>query len=96
MTALSNDDVQKALSGLAGWSHDNDMITKTYEFDNYLDGVAFAGAVGTIAQGHGHHPDMMITWRKVQVSFTTHDEGSKVTEKDINAAKAIEALGFPA
>jgi 4a-hydroxytetrahydrobiopterin dehydratase len=94
--ALSSEAVQSALSGLSGWKHDDDMITKTYEFDSYLAGAAFAAAVATIAEGRDHHPDMLVTWRKVKVSFTTHDAGSKVTQKDVDAAQAVEALGYPA
>jgi pterin-4a-carbinolamine dehydratase len=29
------------------------------------------------------------------VSFTTHDAGSKITQKDVDIAKAINALGYP-
>ena len=93
--ALSTESVQEALSELNGWEHDDNMITKTYEFDSYLAGVAFAAAVGTVAEGRDHHPDMLVTWRKVKVSFTTHDAGSKVTQKDVDAAQAVEALGYP-
>lgn len=93
--ALSTDAVQQALATLPGWAAENDMLTKSFQFDSYLAGVAFAAAVGTVAEGHDHHPDMMIGWRKVTVSFTTHDAGSKITQKDIDAATAIEGLGYP-
>lgn len=93
--ALSQSELGESLKSLPGWSLDGDMITKTYKFNNYLSGVAFAGAVGTLAEAHTHHPDMMIGWRKVTVSFTTHDAGSKITQKDIDIARAIEALGYP-
>jgi 4a-hydroxytetrahydrobiopterin dehydratase len=94
--ALSQDAVRDALSGLRGWEHNDDMLSKTYEFDSYLAGVAFAAAVATVAEGRDHHPDMLVTWRKVKVSFTTHDAGSKVTQKDVDAARAVESLGYPA
>ncbi|MFW5691790.1 MAG: 4a-hydroxytetrahydrobiopterin dehydratase [Chloroflexota bacterium] len=94
-TPLSTDEIKNALNGLSGWQHENDMLTKTYEFDHYLAGVAFASATGTICQGMGHHPDMAIGYKKVTVSFTTHDAGSKVTQMDIDAAKALESIGYP-
>lgn len=93
--ALTNDQVTAALSDLPGWEHAGDMIHKTFQFDSYVGGLAFATAAGTICEGMDHHPDMLITWRKVKVSFTTHDAGSKVTQKDINAAAALEAIGYP-
>ena len=92
---LSERELTQALQGLAGWTLENDMITKTFEFERYLDGLAFASAVGTLAEAQNHHPDMLILWRKVKISFTTHDAGSKVTQNDITIAQSIENLGYP-
>src|SRR5436189_126879 len=91
---LSDEAVAKALKTLHGWSHKNDTIEKTYSFDGYLAGLAFATTVGTIAQGFDHHPDILIKWRKVTVTFSTHDAGNKVTTTDIKVAEAIEALPY--
>ena len=92
--ALTNEAVAKALKSLHGWSHKNDTIEKTYSFASYLDGLAFATTVGTIAQGFDHHPDIVIKWRKVTITFSTHDAGNKVTATDIKVAEAIEALPY--
>lgn len=94
-TALSQTDLNQALVSLAGWELDGDMITKTYQLPSYMAGLAFSSAVGTLCEARDHHPDLFIGWKKVTVSFTTHDAGSKVTQKDIDAAKAIEAIGYP-
>jgi len=94
-TAFNEAEIIEGLEKLDGWERDGDMLTKTFEFDTYLAGVAFASTVGVISEGMSHHPDMEITWRKVKVSYTTHDAGSKLTEKDFNAAQAIEAVGYP-
>lgn len=94
-TALSDAEIIERLSELEGWERDDDMLTKTFEFDSYLAGVAFASTVGVISEGLNHHPDMTILWRKVTVAYTTHDAGSKLTEKDFAAATAIEAVGYP-
>ncbi len=63
--------------------------------DSCVPVLAFAAAVGVTAEGLNHHPDLAIGWRKVTVSFTTHDAGNKLTEKDFAAAAAIDALGYP-
>ncbi len=93
--ALNDAQIVEALAALSGWERAEDKLTKTYEFDAYLAGVAFAAAVGTVCEGLDHHPDLFIGWRKVTVSFTTHDAGSKITQKDVDAAQAVEALGYP-
>jgi 4a-hydroxytetrahydrobiopterin dehydratase len=56
--------------------------------------LAFASAVGVVAEGLDHHPDILIGWRKVTVSFSTHSAGNKITSLDMEAAAAIEALPY--
>lgn len=93
--ALSDTDITQALADLSGWSREGDALTKTYSFASYLAGVAFASAVGVVSEGMDHHPDLDIRWRKVTVRFSTHDAGNKITQKDVDAAAAVEALGYP-
>lgn len=93
--ALSEAEITAGLDDLDGWSRDGDTLVKEFRFGDYLAGLAFASAVGVIAEGLDHHPDLSIGWRRVNVSFTTHDAGSKLTAKDFAAAKAIDALGYP-
>jgi 4a-hydroxytetrahydrobiopterin dehydratase len=92
--ALSDADISKHLGQLPGWERDGDKITKLFKLDTYLAGLAFASAVGTIAEGLDHHPDLLIGWRKVTVTFSTHSAGNKITSNDVEAAAAIEALPY--
>src|ERR1044071_9915483 len=94
-SALSDRQVTERLSKLSGWGREGGTISKTFKLDTYMAGLAFASAIGTVCEARNHHPDMFIGWRKVTVSFTTHDAGSQLTEKDFEAAEAIDALGYP-
>jgi len=94
-TPLTEAEIAERLAKLPGWTHEGDQITRTFKLPSYAAGLAFACAVGTIADGFNHHPDMLITWRKVRVSFTTHDAGHKLSYKDFDAAEAIQALKYP-
>ncbi len=93
--ALSDAQINDGLAKLNGWARVGDELTKEFRFDNYLAGLAFATSVGVIAEGLDHHPDLRIGWRRVNVSFTTHDAGNKLTAKDFAAAAAIDALNYP-
>jgi 4a-hydroxytetrahydrobiopterin dehydratase len=93
--ALNEAEIIERLQNLEGWERDGDHIKKTFKLDSYLAGLALATAIGTICEGLNHHPDMVIGWRKVEVSFTTHDVGNKLSAKDFEAAEKIEALGYP-
>jgi 4a-hydroxytetrahydrobiopterin dehydratase len=94
-TPLTEAEISERLVKLAGWEVDGSKITKIFKFDKYLEGTAFASAIGVICEGLNHHPDLYIGYKKVQVSFTTHDAGNQLSEKDFIAAAAIEAFGFP-
>ena len=93
--ALNDAQIIEQLEKLDDWERDGDRISKTFKFDTYLAGLAFASTVGTIAEGFDHHPDMAIGYRKVTVSFTTHDAGDKLSQKDFDVAAAIDALPYP-
>ncbi len=93
--AFSEAEISAGLAELKGWSREGDTLVKEFRFDNYLAGLAFASGVGVIAEGLDHHPDLSIGWRRVHVSFTTHDAGNKLSAKDFAAAAAIDALGYP-
>ncbi len=93
--ALSEAEIGAGLLELNGWQRADATLVKTFQFESYLAGIAFAASVGVIAEGLNHHPDLRIGWRRVTVSFTTHDAGNTLTARDFAAAKAIEALGYP-
>jgi 4a-hydroxytetrahydrobiopterin dehydratase len=94
-TTLTDTEVTERLSKLSGWTRQDGTISKTFKLDSYMAGLAFASAIGTVCEARDHHPDMMIGWRKVTVSFTTHDAGNQLTASDFDAAEAIDALGYP-
>lgn len=94
-TPLTEAQIAERLSTLNRWTVENNVLSKHYQMETYLAGVAFAAAVGTVCEGLDHHPDIHIGWRKVTVSFTTHDAGNALTEFDFKAAQAVDALGYP-
>lgn len=93
--ALTDAAVIQALESLPGWERDGDRIVKTFKLSSYAAGLAFASAVGIVCDALDHHPDLYIGYKKVEIRFTTHDAGSKISQKDIDAARRIEALGYP-
>jgi 4a-hydroxytetrahydrobiopterin dehydratase len=93
--ALNDSEIEAALSGMSDWEREGNALVRTYKFETYLAGVAFASAAGVVCEGLDHHPDMLIGWKKVSLRFTTHDAGHKISAKDIAAAKAVDALGYP-
>ena len=88
---LSEAEVAVALADLGGWRSSGAEIEKTFEFPTYKDGLVFACAVGYLADGMDHHPDLTVGYRRVKVALSTHDAGG-ITEFDVRLAKKVETL----
>ncbi len=88
---LSPDVIADHLRRLPGWRVDDRSIRKTFTFDGFPAAVAFVERLVAPAEAADHHPDIAIHYRKVEVSFTTHDAGG-LTVKDMAGAAAVEAL----
>lgn len=91
MPKFSESELAKALTGLPGWGVKDGQLSKTYEFSDYARGLVFASACGHLAETRDHHPDLVITWCKVEVRLSTHSEGG-ITEKDTELAEAFDRL----
>jgi 4a-hydroxytetrahydrobiopterin dehydratase len=84
---LDDEEIQAELP--AEWERDGDEIVRVYEFDDYLDGVAFATQVGEVAEEEWHHPTIEIRYGEVEVRLTSHEEGG-ITDKDIRLAELFD------
>lgn len=86
---LSDLEIQRALGGLSGWTRRGDLLTKTFTFPTFADGIAFVDRIAKIADARQHHPDIDIRYTKIMLCLSTHDAGG-ITEKDLELAAAIE------
>ncbi len=90
-TPLTDDALREALAALPRWEGDGRSIRATYHFSTYEAGVAFAMQCALVAQRMDHHPELLIGWQHVTVTFTTHDAGG-VTARDLDGARAVDAI----
>lgn len=76
----------------SSWTEENNLLTKTFEFKNFVDAFAFMTKVAMEAEKMGHHPNWSNVYNTVTISLNTHDAGGVVTEKDHALAKKIDKL----
>ncbi len=48
--------------------------------------------IGLEAEKQVHHPELFNVYNTVKISLSTHDADDKVTQKDVDLAKAIESV----
>ena len=86
----------RELAGLikyaTGWSAVNEHhLTKTFTFPDFKRALAFTNKVGALAEEEGHHPDIFLTWGKVEVSTYTHKIDG-ISQNDFILAARINKL----
>lgn len=74
------------------WKEENNTLTKTFTFDNFVEAFGFMSKVAIMAEKMNHHPNWSNVYNKVSFQLNTHDAGDKVTDKDHALAKAIDSL----
>ena len=88
---LSGADIRWRLKSLPGWKQKGKFITKTYEFNEFMDGIEFIDRVAAVAEKEEHHPDIHVRYTAISLLVQTHSEGG-VTEWDTELANAIEKM----
>jgi 4a-hydroxytetrahydrobiopterin dehydratase len=88
---LSDITIQREIGNLAGWSRRGDVITKTFQFRNFLTGIDFVTAVAKAAEAADHHPDIDIRYTKITCTLSTHSAGG-ITQNDLDMARQIEKV----
>ncbi len=73
---------------LKGWTQTDGSIEKDFPFKSYLDGLNFAYSVGKVAEEQNHHPDILIKWRRVKLTLSTHSVKGLSENDFIMAANA--------
>jgi 4a-hydroxytetrahydrobiopterin dehydratase len=89
MPKLNPEEITAKLRTLPEWEKKGDAIAKQYTFKEFMDGIRFINRIAEIAEQMDHHPDMMVNYRRVTFTLSTHDQGG-ITEKDFKLAEAIE------
>jgi len=69
---LTRSKAEHALQEIPGWKLVESSIQKEFRFKTYRDGLEFGYAVGETAEEQDHHPDILIRWRRVQLTLSTH------------------------
>jgi len=88
-TKLSSAEISDRLKGLPGWRLENGAIVRDYQTDGWPTTLMLVNAIGFFAEAADHHPDLAVSWGKVQVRLWTHSAGG-VTASDMELAQVIE------
>jgi len=88
---LSRAEAEQRVKKLQGWTLDGDSIRKQFTFADFPAAVAFVDRLAPAAEAADHHPDILINYKRVTLTYSTHSEGG-LTEKDFAGAAAADGI----
>lgn len=91
MAKLSSEEVRQRLDKLSGWRLEHEAIQKQYTFAGFPDAIAFVNRLADEAEAADHHPDILINYKRVTLTYSTHSEGG-LTAKDFESAATADRI----
>ncbi len=91
---LAGEELHKLSAQLPDWKVvEEHHITKTFIFPDFKTALDFVNRVGAVAEEEGHHPDLLLTWGRVDVKTYTHKIDG-LTESDFILAAKVDEKYF--
>src|SRR5688572_25345384 len=72
MKVLTPEEITHNLSHLKDWTLEGNKIKKHFKFDDFVKAMEFVNKVADVAEKEGHHPDIQISYSKVNLTFWSH------------------------
>ena len=91
MARLSESEIAARLNGLRGWTREGDAIRKQFTFEGFPEAIAFVNRLAPEAEAADHHPDILINYKRVTLTYSTHSDGG-LTAKDFAGAAGADRL----
>ncbi len=76
---------------LPDWRYEGGQLRRTYKTHGFKASVMVANAVAHLAEAAWHHPDITISFGKVDVAIESHDAGG-ITDRDFELASKVEQV----
>lgn len=91
MAKLDEAGIRKGMEGAAGWTREGAVIRRQFTLGSFPDAIAFVTRHAFDAEAADHHPDILINYKRVTLTYTTHSEGG-LTQRDFDGARKADTL----
>jgi 4a-hydroxytetrahydrobiopterin dehydratase len=91
MPKLSEPEIDAKLPMAKGWDRHGDMLIRSWQFPSFRRALEFVNQVAALAEKSDHHPDIILSYRKVRLELSTHSDGG-LTDLDFTLASEINTL----
>jgi len=87
---LTEKEVVEQLKKVPRWGRHGAEISRLYTFSGFVAAMAFVNHVADLAETMDHHPDILIQYKKVKLTLSTHSVGG-LSDLDFTLAQKIDA-----
>lgn len=87
--------MRTAMDAPEGWSERSGALEREFSFASFVEAIAFVNRVAELAEAADHHPEILISYRRVTLRWRSHSADA-VTERDHELARSSAALAEPA
>ncbi len=88
---LNSEEIEKNYSKLNNhWKLSENKLVWDIKLKNFKEVLAFVNVIGAIAEAENHHPDICLSYNKINLTTSTHSKGG-LTLCDFILASKIEA-----
>lgn len=91
MAKLTSSEIDQRMKTVSGWTRQGEAIQKQFTFASFPDAIAFVNRLAVEAEKADHHPDILINYKRVTLTWSTHDEGG-LTGKDFAGAAMADRV----
>lgn len=89
---LKGEELRSFSKQVSEWEVVNEHhLHRDFRFPDFKQALDFVNRVGALAEEQGHHPDILLTWGKAEVTIWTHKVDG-LTESDFILAAKINRL----
>jgi 4a-hydroxytetrahydrobiopterin dehydratase len=89
---LKGDELAALAKQVPQWQVVNEHhLTRNFTFPDFRQALDFVNRVGAIAEEQGHHPNILLTWGRAEITMWTHKIDG-LTESDFILAAKIDQL----
>jgi 4a-hydroxytetrahydrobiopterin dehydratase len=91
MERLDENEVRRRLEMLPRWTLENGAISRKFSFSGFAEAVTFVVRLAFVAEAADHHPDILVNYKRVTLTYVTHSAGG-LTGKDFAGAAEADRL----
>ena len=89
---LTGKELESLVKEVPDWTVVNEHhLARAFKFQDFAHALAFVNKVGALAESQGHHPDILLSWGRAEITIWTHKING-LTESDFILAAKIDRL----